>query len=127
MAYITGLVILIISCFTIGLVFTISISSNPQSVVGDFIVYMLVGLFALIFMFPIGRLLIYHIQLITMGITTNEEIKKTYKIIGNELPFEKLEYSIYREKRLPKFSYRLQKIKKPESVKVEKGSDYYSV
>lgn len=69
---------------------------QEESMVKDFVIYMLIGLLALIFLMPIGKLLFYHIQLIHMGITTNEEIKKTFTIINNELPFEKLEYSIYR-------------------------------
>lgn len=64
--------------------------------VGDFVVYMIIGLLAFILVFPMLRLLIYHFQLISKGITTNEEIKKTFKLINNELPFERLEYSIYR-------------------------------
>lgn len=64
--------------------------------VGDFVVYMIIGLLAFILVFPMLRLLIYHFQLISKGITTNEEIKKTFKLISNELPFERLEYSIYR-------------------------------
>lgn len=64
--------------------------------VGDFVVYMIIGLLAFILVFPMLRLLIYHFQLISKGITTNEEIKKTFKVINNELPFERLEYSIYR-------------------------------
>lgn len=76
--------------------FTVQISLRKDSVVGDFIVYMLVGVIAFIFLFPMGRLLIYHIQLISKGITTNEQIKKTYKLIENKLPYSKLEYSIYR-------------------------------
>lgn len=127
MAYLAGLIVLIVSCFAIGLAYTIQISTRADSVVGDFIVYMLIGLFAFIFLFPIGRLFVYHLQLIRKGLTTNEQIKRTFKLINNELPFERLEYSIYREKRLPKFSYRLQKIKKPEAIRVHMSEGYHSV
>lgn len=79
-----------------GIYFTVNISLRSDSLVADFVVYMLVGLVTLMFFFPIARLLIYHLQLISKGLTTNESLKKTFKIINNELPFEKLEYSIYR-------------------------------
>lgn len=67
-----GLTLLIASCFAIGLAYTITISMQEESMVKDFVIYMLIGLLALIFLMPIGKLLLYHIQLIQMGITTNE-------------------------------------------------------
>lgn len=74
---------LIISSLSIGIAFTVTISRRPDTSVGDFVIYMLVGLIAFIFLLPVGRLLIYHFQLIHKGITTNEEIKKTFEIINN--------------------------------------------
>ena len=97
----------------IGIFFTASIARQKDSLVGDFIVYLVITILGIIFIFPLGRLLIYHICLIYKGITTNEEIKKTYAIIDNSLPFEHMECGIYREKRLPKYSYR-----KPKNVKL---------
>ena len=74
---------------------------------------------AIIFILPLGRLLFYHIMLIRDGVTTNEDLKHTYTIINNELPYEKLECGLYREKRLPKFSYR-KKIKMPK-IDIQQG------
>lgn len=69
--YLSGLIILIASCFSIGVGYTVVISRRNETLVSDFVVYMLIGLLSLIFLVPVGRLYIYHIQLIRKGITTN--------------------------------------------------------
>ena len=42
-------------------------------------------------MLPLGRLLLYHVKIIRKGETTNEDLRKTYKIINHALPYSKIE------------------------------------
>ena len=90
--------VLIIYTFGIGLSFTIEniiYHDWPE----DYIIIILITVLSGIFILPLLRLLIYHFQLMSKGITTNEDLKKTYKIIGNSLPFKKIESSFLHENR----------------------------
>ena len=65
-------------CSITGIVFTIDGIKDDHKLVQDYIVYLLVTVFAVLFILPLGRLMFYHFYLIKAGLTTNEDLKKTY-------------------------------------------------
>lgn len=54
-----------------------------------YLLEILVGTLSAAFFFPILKLLLYHVGLILRRQTTNENLKKIYNIIENDVPFER--------------------------------------
>jgi ABC-type multidrug transport system permease subunit len=75
--------VLIVSNVTICSFFSVEFIRELGSDVKVYIIFLLVGLLSLAFSVPIGRLCIYHIKLIKLGLTSNEEIKQTFSVINN--------------------------------------------
>jgi hypothetical protein len=49
----------------------------------------IVGVFCLGFGLALVKLLVYHFGLINKGLTTNEDLKDTYKPFGGKVPFSR--------------------------------------
>jgi len=67
----------------------IIISSQQGKAFLDFLLEVIVGSFCLGFGLALAKLLIYHFGLMKKGLTTNEDLKDTYKPVESKVPFKR--------------------------------------
>ena len=88
MLYLLSLIVTILYSLGISLYFLI-VSIQGEKDPSEYALIIVVTVVLAFFSIPLIRLFFYHIYLIKKGITTNEDLKNTYRLIDDNIPFAK--------------------------------------
>lgn len=86
--FIASVTLLSALCAALSLAIIVRSALDGLSIL-TYLLEILVGTLSAAFFFPILKLLLYHVGLILRRQTTNENLKKIYNIIENDVPFER--------------------------------------